>query len=96
MTETFSSSTDRRADAPRIENAPDALQLDRIDEVVGLGEQLDETYKAEHKKASARDLAVNRHHAINRMLAERGIEFGESKTDKADYDLAYKTYESAI
>jgi hypothetical protein len=96
MTETFSSSTDRRDVAPRIENAPDALQIDRIDDVVGLGAELDEAYKAEHKKASPRDLAVNRHHAINRMLAERGIEFGDSKNEKADYDLAYSTYESAM
>lgn len=96
MTEQFSSSTEQRGGAPRIENAPDGLQIDRIDEVVGMGQQIDADYRNEHKKASARDLAVNRHHAINSMLAERGISFGETEVEQADYKLAYTIYETAI
>ena len=96
MTETFSTSPERTISAPTIKNAPEALQLETLDSVVGMGATIDQEYQDGHKKASKRDLDVNRHLAIDKLLTEQGFSKGESEQDQADYKLAYETYKMAL
>lgn len=96
MTETFSPAAERTTSAPAINGAPEALQLNALDDIVGMGEAIDNEYLANHKNATKRDLDNNRHHAINRLLNEAGVPYGETPEEQADYDLAYKTYAAAL
>jgi len=88
--------TSEQFKAPRIANAPDALQIETLDSLVGQGALIDEEYRKAHRKPDRIDVRVNRRSIVTQMLEAEGIPVGETAEEKADFEHAFTVYMIAL
>jgi hypothetical protein len=80
-------------ETPIINAAPDALQLERLDSVVGYGSTIADEYDLTNDDV---DYETFRAQKIDELLAENGIVDGEDDDSHAQYELARDVYAQVI